>query len=161
MIELDELSTFAWSLDTLRPLKHPLDPHLYPKSVGYTAKVSIEVQSVFSCFFVSCSGKSTPHTPYLFGKFRSSCSTEELLGSGKQNRSGWPTHSCRNAHGGTNYRTYKRIPNMRIQKIEGRYCRSRRKKATANKKRLNEKGHPYTLHRTRPIKAHKTHPRIE
>ena len=49
MIELDELSTFAWFLDTLRPPKHPLDPHLYPKIVGYTAKVSIEVRIVLAC----------------------------------------------------------------------------------------------------------------
>ena len=48
MTELDELSTFAWSLDTLRPLKHPLDPHLYPKIVGYTGKDSIEVRIVLA-----------------------------------------------------------------------------------------------------------------
>ena len=64
MIELDELSTFAWSLDTLPPLKHPLDPHLYPKSVGYTAKVSIAIQAVLKLSFAwpagSRSGKSAP-----------------------------------------------------------------------------------------------------
>ena len=58
VIELDELSTFAWSLDTLRLLKHPLDPNLYPKIVGYTAKVSIEVRIVISSKSESRSGKS-------------------------------------------------------------------------------------------------------
>ena len=62
VIELDELSTFAWFLDTLRTLNHPLDPHLYPKSVGYTAKVSIAVQAVLKLSFAwpagSRSGKS-------------------------------------------------------------------------------------------------------
>ena len=48
MTELDELSTFAWSLDTLRLLKHPLDPHLYPKIVGYSGKDSIEVRIVLA-----------------------------------------------------------------------------------------------------------------
>ena len=59
MIELDELSTFAGSFVMNTHLKHPLDPHLYPKIVGYTAKDSIEVQSVFQGEVGSCSGKST------------------------------------------------------------------------------------------------------
>ena len=48
MIELDELSNFAGSLAMNIHLKHPLDPHLYPKIVGYTGKDSIEVRIVLA-----------------------------------------------------------------------------------------------------------------
>ena len=59
MTELDELSTFAGSFVMNTYLKHPLDPHLYPKIVDYTAKVSIEVQGTISSKIGSCSGKWT------------------------------------------------------------------------------------------------------
>ena len=48
LTELDELSTFAGSLVMNTHLKHPLDPHLYPKIVGYTGKDSIEVRIVLA-----------------------------------------------------------------------------------------------------------------
>ena len=57
---------------------------------------------------------------YLFGNFRSSCSTEELLGSGKQNRGGNPrTHAAMHMTGRITVRAIA-FQTMRIPKIEGR-----------------------------------------
>ena len=83
---------------------------------------------------------------YLFGNFRSSCSTEESLGcreqSGEDAHADIAQHSCRNASGVTNYRTsYNRITLHAISEHQGE-GRSRNQKATANKKTTERKRSP-------------------